>query len=108
MTTQTNVNQQMNLEKQTTKKDIAILFVGDAATFFYVIKAFLSEDSTTVESRLFVLVLYLYLMTNTFVRDGMLACYKSKKKKDFLKIYLHPWFPAFLISTISLIFFAYK
>lgn len=108
MTTQINTNQQTKLEKQTTKKDITILFVGDVAIFSYVIKTFLSEDLTTVESKLFVLVLGLYGMTTPFVRDGLLRCYKSKKKKDFIKIYLHPWFPAFLIFTISLIFYACK
>ena len=108
MTTQTNVNQQMNLEKQTTKTDIAILFIGDVAISFAMVKMFLSGDLTTIENKIFLLALGLYATINPYVRDGMLTLYKSEKKKDLLRLYLHPWFSIFLVFTVELILFACK
>ena len=49
-----------------------------------------------------------YAVIGPALRDGLLRCYKSEKKKDFLRLYLHPWFSIFLISTIELILFACK
>ena len=109
MTIQTNTNQQTELEEQTTKKDIARLFVGDVVVSFIMVKMFLSKGDLPADERAaFEFALGVYGMMIPFVRDGLLTCYKSKKKKDLLRLYLHPWFSIFLISTIGLILFACK
>jgi hypothetical protein len=115
MTTQTNTNQQTKLEnetttkKETTKKDIIILFAGDVVVSFVMVKMFLSKGDLPVDERAaFWFALCSYAVIGPALRDGLLACYKSKKKKDLLRLYLHPWFSIFLISTIELILFACK
>lgn len=109
MTTQTNTNQQTKIEKQTTKTDIAILFAGDAIVSFVMVKMFLSNGDLPADERAaFWFALVSYAVIGPALRDGLLACYKSKKKKDLLRLYLHPWFSIFLISTIGLILFACK
>ena len=115
MTTKTNTNQQTKLEnetttkKETTKKDIIILFAGDVVVSFVMVKMFLSKgDLPAYERAAFWFALCSYAVIGPATRDGLLACYKSKKKKDLLRLYLHPWFSIFLISTIELILFACK
>lgn len=109
MATQINTNQQTELEKQTTKKDIAILFVGDVVVSFVMVKMFLSKGDLPADERAaFWFALCSYAVIGPSLRDGLLRCYKSEKKKDFLRFYLHPWFSIFLISTIELILFACK
>ena len=109
MATQINTNQQTELEKQTTKKDIAILFVGDVVVSFVMVKMFLSKGDLPADERAaFCFALCSYAVIGPSLRDGLLRCYKSEKKKDFLRFYLHPWFSIFLISTIELILFACK
>lgn len=110
MTTQTNTNQQTKLENQRpTKKDIAILFAGDVVVSFVMVKMFLSKGDLPADERAaFWFALVSYAVIGPALRDGLLTCYKSKKKKDLLRLYLHPWFSIFLISTIELILFACK
>ena len=115
MTTQTNTNQQTKLEnetttkKETTKKDIIILFTGDVVVSFVMVKMFLSKGNLPADERaVFWFALCSYAVIGPALRDGLLRCYKSEKKKDFLRLYLHPWFSIFLISTIELILFACK
>ena len=109
MATQIKTNQQTELEKQTTKKDIAILFVGDVVVSFVMVKMFLSKGDLPADERAaFWFALCSYAVIGPSLRDGLLRCYKSEKKKDFLRFYLHPWFSIFLISTIELILFACK
>ena len=110
MTTQTNTNQQTKLENQRpTKKDIAILFAGDVVVSFVMVKMFLSKGDLPADERAaFWFALVSYAVIGPALRDGLLTCYKSKKKKDLLRLYLHPWFSIFFISTIELILFACK
>ena len=101
-----------------TSVDVAMLFLLDVVIVFCIIKLFFNVSfggSMPQVKDIYEFLVSFEIVNNLLVRFQMTACYKrqmrcykSEKKKDFLRLYLHPWFSIFLISTIELILFACK